>query len=440
MIQFEEALLAENYENIEKYAKKMRKKREVSEGKLYKCLFSLFLSQFIAFEKVMDMYVAIHRSIRLHAATMELDLSHLIAYQIPTETSRKIRETLKKVVMDCQSSDIELKLAYVLLGIVNLFSFEANSNLEALSYFDKVDFDLTKKFLLYEVAETEIMQSSTIEKVFGLLGLYFRGIALEEHGRKEDACDQYQIVNDFLFRYRQPQLTMARAARDFLCSSLYRGALLLQQLGHPCDSASIYRSFLAFHQVTPQQKQPVNSTVRLIRAMASYCDLLERHFRRTNYKNLCDDGQAQVSGRDLAQIWQPESVREDLILCSMLLEVIERTPLIANQLDGLNLDNMLLRRFARIGYLEGIVRVQKARFQNSVSDLSIYRTLFLSLYASGRFEQAILAARMYLQGHGDDIFTLLNIAQFYQMFPSKVRISYRIFIYIFLVARIILYS
>ena len=34
MIQFEEALLAENYENIEKYAKKMRKKREVSEGKL----------------------------------------------------------------------------------------------------------------------------------------------------------------------------------------------------------------------------------------------------------------------------------------------------------------------------------------------------------------------------------------------------------------------
>ncbi len=31
-VEFEEALLAENYENIEKYSKKMRKKREVSQG------------------------------------------------------------------------------------------------------------------------------------------------------------------------------------------------------------------------------------------------------------------------------------------------------------------------------------------------------------------------------------------------------------------------
>lgn len=39
MLQFEEALLAENYENIEKFCKKMRKKREVSEGKRLMALF-----------------------------------------------------------------------------------------------------------------------------------------------------------------------------------------------------------------------------------------------------------------------------------------------------------------------------------------------------------------------------------------------------------------
>ncbi len=367
----------------------------------------------------MEVYILVHKAIRLHAATLELDLSHLIAYQMSPETSKKIKETLKKIVMECQSNDIELKLAYILLGIVCLFSFDANSLTEAISFFDKVDFDLTKKFLLFEVADTEIVQSSTIEKVFGLLGLFFRGVALEEQGRKEDACEQYQIVNDFLFRYRQPQFTMTRAPRDFLCASLYRGALLLQQMGQSVDSASLYRSFIAFHQVTLQSKQPNNAIIRLVRAISSYCDLLDRHFRRTNYKNLCDDGQAQVSGRDLAQIWQPETVREDLILCSMLLETIEKPALVIRELKSLDLEAHLLRRFARIGYLEGIVRFQKTRFQCSVSDSSLYRTLFLSLYASSRHEQAVLAAKMYITGHGNDVFTLLNIAQLYLMLPSK---------------------
>lgn len=367
----------------------------------------------------MGVYCVIHKTVRIHAATLELDLAHLIAYQMPTETSKKVKESLKKVVMDCQSNDIELKLAYILLGVTCLFSFDTNSLPEAISFFDKVDFDLSKKFLLYEVADTEIVQSSTVEKVFGLLGLFFRGVALEEQGRKEDACEQYQVVNDFLFRYRQPQFTMTRAVRDFLCASLYRGALLLHQLGRPADSASLYRSFIAFHQVNLQSKQPTNHIIRLIRAIACYCDLLERHFRRTNYKTLCDDGHAQVSGRDLGQIWQPETVREDLLLCSMLLETIERPPLVARELEHLNLDANLLRRLARIGYLEGIIRYQKTRFQSTVSDASLYRTLFLSLYSSGRYEQAVLAAKTYICGHGNDVFTLLNIAQLYLMLPSK---------------------
>jgi tetratricopeptide (TPR) repeat protein len=272
---------------------------------------------------------------------------------------------------------------------------------------------------LYEVSDTEIIQSNTIEKVFGLLGLFFRGVALEENGRKEDACEQYQIVNDFLFRYRLPQFSMTRAARDFLCASLYRGALLLQQMGHPIDSACLYRSFLAFHQVTLQKKQPNNAIIRLIRAISSYCDLLDRHFRRTNYKNLCDDGQAQVSGRDLAQIWQPETVREDLILCSMLLKTIEKPDLVVRELENLDLEAHLIRRFARIGYLEGIIRFQKTLFQSSVSNATLYRTLFLSLFASGRYEQAVLAAKMYTSGHGHDVFTLMTIAQLYLMLPSK---------------------
>lgn len=53
MLQFEEALLAENYENIEKYSKKMRKKREVSEGKLLfgVCVLLSILTHFLSPDK-----------------------------------------------------------------------------------------------------------------------------------------------------------------------------------------------------------------------------------------------------------------------------------------------------------------------------------------------------------------------------------------------------
>ena len=349
------------------------------------------------------------------------------------ETVNKITETLKKVLMETDGSDLELKLAYVLLGLVTLFSFQGKESItDSLAYFDKIDFDLSKKFLLYEQGDTEITQSSLIEKIFGIIGLYFRGIALELQGRKEDACDQYQIITDFLFRFRLLQFTQAKSVYDFICASLYRSGCLLNQLAQFKDSAAIFRSFLSFFQVNPsnQKRQPPNSTVRLLRALSQYLDLLDRNFRRYNFKTFCDEsGQYQISGnhRDTGQLWQAENVQEEMILCCMLLKSIELTPAIVKQsYDDLKVDVNILRRFARIGYLEGISRIQKLNFQTIVANLNIYRNLFHTFMASGKTEQAILSAKMYLQGHGNDHFTLLLISKLYITLPSKIDEAFNI--------------
>lgn len=378
--------------------------------------------------------MGIHRQIRLHAASLELDLSHLMAYQIKPDASKKLKDKLMKVLMmDIEGgSELELKLAYVLLGLLSLFS-ASESPKESLSnsmtFFDKIDFDLTKKFLLYEQGDTEITQSSLIEKIFGILGLYFRGVGLELQGRKEDACDLYQVITDFIFRFRVQQFCQARSVFDFICAALYRSGCLLNQLAQFKDSASIFRSFLNFYQVNNHSLiSNTNATVRLLRALAQYMDLLDRKFRKYNFKTFCDEQHSiyNVRGAETrdSSMWQAENVQEELILCCMLYEGIEQGALVKQILEDLRLEGNVLRRFARIGYLEGITRIQKSHFQTKVSDLSIYRNLFHSLMSSGKLDQAVLSGKMYLQGHGKDPFTLMLIAKLYLRLPSKLDESF----------------
>ena len=384
----------------------------------------------------MECYVGIHRQIRLHAASLELDLSHILAYQIKPEISLKLKEKLKKVLMmDVDGgSEFELKLSYVLLGLLGLFSFDGGKESlnDSLAYFDKIDFDLSKKFLLYEQGDTEITQSSLIEKIFGILGLYFRGVALELQGRKDDACDQYQVITDFLFRFRVQQFTQSKSVHDFICAALYRSGCLLNQLAQFRESAAIFRSFLNFYQVNPQNqmRQPTNSTIRLLRALSQYLDLLDRKFRKYNFKTFCDEQQPtnnnQAGNINSPTTFRVENVQEEIILCCMLLESIEQNSLVKQILEDLRLETNVLRRFARIGYLEGITRIQKTRFQTSVANLNIYRNLFHSLMSAGKLDKAILTAEMYLQGNGKDPFTLLLISKLYLTLPSKIDESFKI--------------
>lgn len=386
-------------------------------------------------EIVLDCYVGIHRQIRLHAASLELDLSHLMAYQIKAETAKKIKDKLMKVLMmDHEGgSELELKLAYVLLGLLSLFSSSENpreSLNDSTTFFDKIDFDLTKKFLLYEQGDTEITQSSLIEKIFGILGLYFRGVGLELQGRKEDACDQYQVIVDFILRFRVQQFCQARSVFDFICAALYRSGSLLNQLAQFKDSASIFRSFLNFYQVNSNSSKNANATVRLLRALAQYMDLLDRKFRKYNFKTFCDEQHAIYNVRAAesreSSLWQAENVQEELILCCMLYESIEQSELVKKTLEDLRLEGNVLRRFARIGYLEGITRIQKSHFQTKVSNLAVYRNLFHSLMSSGKLDQAVLSGKMYLQGHGKDPFTLMLIAKLYLRLPSKLDEAFEI--------------
>lgn len=430
LAQLECALLSSNLEDIEKYSEKLKKKKEISSSKCKQLILLYFIILYcvLGLGIVLDCYVGIHRQIRLHAASLELDLTHLLAYQIKPESCKKLKDKLMKVLMtDLEGgSELELKLAYVLLALLSLFSSSEEGPKESLNdsmtFFDKIDFDLTKRFLLYEHGDTEITQSSLIEKIFGILGLYFRGVGLELQGRKEDACEQYQVIFEFIFRFRVQQFCQARSVFDFICAALYRSGSLLNQLAQFKESASIFRSFLNFYQVSSLSttSTTTNATVRLLRALAQYMDLLDRKFRKYNFKTFCDEQQSIYNVRSSDTItWQAENVQEELILCCMLYEGIEQSSLVKKSIDDLRLEGSVLRRFAKIGYLEGITRIQKSHFQTKVSDLSIYRNLFHSLMSSGKFDQALLSGKMYLQGHGKDPFTLMLIAKLYMKLPSK---------------------
>jgi tetratricopeptide (TPR) repeat protein len=379
---------------------------------------------------LIECYVDMLRNIRIHAATLELDLTHFMAYAANTEKAAVINLALQRIANEYEDSSLESKLTSVLLGIMALFSADRTSLSEAIAHFDRINFDLTKRFLLYEVSDTEIIQSTILEKAFGVLGLYHRGIALELAGRKDDAYEQYQLIGEFLFQFRQAAFTQSKTIFDFIAGAMYRGSVVLHQLGQPREAAANYRSFLVFHQVTPGTLAglPVNGTIRLFKALSTYMDLLDRHFRRINFKSLSDDDQfQQLTGRDSGQIWMPESVREESILCSLLLASIDTSlpelkanPVFMEDLSALS--HSILRRFARIGYLDGIVKVQKTRFQTTVVDPSMYRNLFHSLLAASKFEEAFLAAQMYLDGRECDRFTLLAIARLCLLFPSKIEL------------------
>ena len=382
-------------------------------------------------EIVLECYIGIHGQIRLHAASLELELTHLLAYQIKPEISDKFKEKLKKVIMmDEGGSELILRLAYILLGIICLFSKDSLS--DSLGYFDKIDFDLSKKVLLYEQGDTEIIQSSLIEKIFGILGLFFRGIALELGGAKEDACDQYQVIIDFLSRFRLQQFVQSKSVHDFISGSLYRSGCLFIQLAQFKESAATFRTFLNFIQVNPliQSRQSTNSTVRLIRALAQYMDLLDRKFRRYNFKTFCDDNQltSTVSGSGTNNsVWIAENVQEELILCCMLLSSIQTDSLINQTVQDLRLDTFILRRFSRIGYLEGITRIQKSHFQSKTANLNIYRNLFHTFISSaGKQDLAVLSAKMYLQGNGTDPFTLILISKLFLSLPTKIDDAFKI--------------
>lgn len=387
--------------------------------------------------------MGIHRQIRLHAASLELDSTHLLAYQIKQEISDKFKEKLKKVLMmdvdeggnvisGYSGSELVLKLAYILLALVCLFS--RDSLKDSLTYFDKIDFDLTKKVLLYEQSDTEIVQSSLIEKIFGILGLYFRGVALELHGCKESACDQYQVITDFLTRFHAHQFTQSKSVHDFISAALYRSGCLLNQLAQFKESASMFRSFLNFNQINPQlqSRQPPNSTIRLIRALVQYMDLLDRKFRRYNFKTFSDEQQQinhlnyQQQSNSQSLIWQSENVQEELILCCMLLSSIPQSSFVKQAVEDLRIDSTILRRLARLGYLEGITRIQKSHFQTKTVGLEIYRNLFHSLMSAGKQDLALLSAKMYLQGHGKDPFTLLLIAKLFLNLPTMIDDAFRI--------------
>ena len=375
----------------------------------------------------MDCYVNIHRQVRLHAASLELDLTHLLAYQVKNE----ICESIKVLMLDMESStsELELKLAYVLLGVLSFFRFDGGKDSlnDSLAYFDKIDFDLSKKFLLYEQGDTEITQSTLIEKIFGILGLFFRGLALELLGHKEHACEQYQVISEFLIRFRVQQFTQSKSVHDFICAALYRSGCLLNQLAQFKESAAIFRSFLNFFQVNPQiqLRHPSNSTIRLLRALSQYMDLLDRKFRTYNFKTFCDEYSSTYNTMNNVT-WQADNVQEELILCSMLLLTIPQNQLVRQTLEDLRIESSVLRRFARIGYLEGITRIQKTHFQSKTGSIEIYRNLFHSLMSAGKRDLASLSARMYLQGNGKDPFTLLLIAKLYLSLPTKLDAAWEI--------------
>jgi len=378
----------------------------------------------------------VHRHIRFHAASHELELSHFMAYTFSDVAKvNSVAAKLHKVADESDSNALEGKFATVLLGIVALFKADRSSVHESVTHFDRINFELTSKFLLYEVTDTEVVQSTLLEKIFGVLGLYHRAVALEFLGRKDDAWEQYRIVAEFLFRFRQASFTQATSVFDFISASLYRAAMVLLDLGEARDAAASLRGFLVFYQVSPGAlvAQPPNVSIRLIKSISLYMDLLDQHFRRLSFKSLCDDGQYQVlTGRDIGQTWLPESVREELILCSLLLQSIDSSsPEIQTALSLSNdlrqLSATAVRRFARIGYLDGIVKIQKTRFQTTVVDHSIYAHLFHSLYTATKYEEAYLAANMYLQSNGKkDMVTLLMISRFLLALPSKIDMAMNI--------------
>ena len=104
----------------------------------------------------------------------------------------------------------------------------------------------------------------------------------------------------------------------------------------------------------------------------------------------------------------------------MLLLTIPQNQLVRQTLEDLRLEAQVLKRFARIGYLEGITRIQKSHFQSKTGSTEIYKNLFHSLMSADKKDLAILSARMYLQGNGRDSFTLLLIAKLYLSLPTKL--------------------
>ena len=64
----------------------------------------------IGMEGVFQIYVRVHRNIRLHASSQELDLTHLQAYQVDKTQGAKIEHLLKTMSINWDGSELEAKV------------------------------------------------------------------------------------------------------------------------------------------------------------------------------------------------------------------------------------------------------------------------------------------------------------------------------------------
>lgn len=282
------------------------------------------------------------------------------------------------------------------------------------------------------------LPGATFRHIVGLQACYAKGVALEMTGAAHEAVLPLAEVTDFSRRYLNTSFLKSKGMAFFVGMSMYRYGLLCsilavdpRQLGGGQSKASVgqlrgrllfdsavsFRMFLIFLPAS-------FGRIRYVSALTRYMDALEARFKKFNYGNTFDPEQYALTRAGHADRFSPESVAEDVIYCTQLLESLQPTRPSGKTeaqtcASSVRVRNSLAR-LARHGHGQALVKMSKSLFTRYAGEASTYGRLVLSCAAAKMFDEAFRAGQIYVELGGREASVLLIIARTALLFPSNV--------------------
>lgn len=267
-----------------------------------------------------------------------------------------------------------------------------------------------------------------LERLLAVQSQYVRGLCLEMQGGAYAALSAYVVITAGYREAPFDRLWRAPAFEPFMALAMYRYGVLCVQLagprsaelppGSPCRGAQLLhdagvalRMFLVFSAAGGARVGPVRRLV----AMRRYAQALEARFPRQAFRTAFAPDQWQVTSADGNTVFVPESVQEDLLLTTLLLEAghaameaenpPERRQVQAGAMS--HRQRTFTRRLARYRCTQLLVEQVEGLFERYAANSGLYGNLILALAAAGEHERTLLAGEAYCQLGGKEPSVLL---------------------------------
>lgn len=299
--------------------------------------------------------------------------------------------------------------------------------------------------LTLETSTLDDANTDVLERLLAVQCQYFRGVCVEAAGDAYRALGEYVVVTTCFREAPFDEVWRTRAFEPFMGLAMYRFGVLCCQLAgpragelpaSPCpqvveslkqrllhDSGVSLRMFLIFHP-SQDAARPCGLNRRRV-VLRRYMEVLEERFQRVAFRAAFSSDQYRTI-LDLNEpgraVFCPENPKEDLLLCSGLLEslypALPATRAEAQAGALVRRQRQCVRRLARAGSASLLTEYYESLMGRFAATAQLHGSLMLAYLADAQYERAYIAGHRYCQVGGREPATLLAFGRVCLLFGA----------------------